>query len=280
MAKKQDGSKKQQTKKAQNPKPRTSKQTSAKAHKPKPSFIARHKGLVAVLIVVAALYGVQLSHDINKTTALQKSMEAYLEDKYNKDFVVGRPRLEGAGLGIDGEYRATAHPEGDTSLIFNVGRAQKEEVFSDGYTGKVWEREERPRVESFLRGLYGTQISEFSLSTNISMKRNEPNPIRGTVPSIDAAIQEYADNFFYSLSVNILSAPLSDSDKIGYQEKFKSVAEYVKGRGAKLHSLRFAINLTDNSGSYVCDAGYYNPETDIDTTASTCFNNKRSGKAW
>lgn len=241
-----------------------------------------------VLIIIASLAGLLILtvgtwwlFEGGKTMSIQKSMETYLEDKYSKDFIVGKPKLTGSGLGVTGSWRAEAHPADDKSLVFRVGRDQVDESrFFDTHTGVVWEHEERPRVETILKELYGTQVPVFSLSTNISMKRNEPNPIRGTVPDIDSTIQKYSDSFYYGLTVKFTAAPLSESDRLDYQEKFKRVAEYVENRGAKLSALRFAINLTGEDGGYMCDTGYYYPDTDLNNTAATCFYKKISGKAW
>ncbi len=209
-------------------------------------------GLAALVVLGGLMWWLPKKGEVMD---IQKNMETYLEDKYNKDFVVEKPELTGAGLAVTGSWRADAHPADDKSLAFRVSRDQVDESrFFDTYTGAVWEREERPRVEAVLKELYGAEVPEFSLSTNISMQRNEPNPIRGDVPSIDAAIQQYGDQFYYSLRLRGLTIPtMTNEEKESIRTKFKTIYDYVVGRGMiKAPELSISISAVDEDLGYVC----------------------------
>lgn len=122
-----------------------------------------------------------------ESLGVQKGMESYLKEKYNKDFVVELPHLEGTGIAIAGSWRAKSHPVDNNSLVFEVGRVQGEERFFDGYTNAIWIKEEYPKLEAFLKSFITSLSSlKFDLATGINTSQ-EPNPIRGSVPNIDSA---------------------------------------------------------------------------------------------
>lgn len=244
----------------------------ARPKAPAPKKISTSKYIfigLAVLVVLGGLvwwfFGGRVAMDT------QKSMESYLEDKYKKNFSVGKPRLTGAGLAVTGSYRAQAHPIDDPTLEFEVGKHEDQEKFFDGYTGAVWVREEKPKVEALLRSLYGETIPEFRLKTHIATDA-APDPIRGNVPGIDEAIKQYKDQFFYSLSLSGLTvSTMSSDEKESIRTKFKALYEYVMGRGASKSYLSFMISATDENVGYACGTSDIARLGSLDAMLDSCL---------
>lgn len=271
------------------PEPKSAKTSASTNAKPRKSpsksstsvRISRKKAFGTLALLFIILAGVWWFFLGGSTLSVQRSLESYLEEKYDKDFVVERPEMTGSGIGMPGSWRAQSHPRDDPTLMFEVGKDADEEHkdrFFDYYTGATWSREEEPKVKTFLGTLYGETIPDFRLQTHIATAAS-PDPIQGAVPPIDSAIKQYGENFYYGLTLMFSTKPLSSAEKEVYKSKFRTIAAYVKDRGAKKYSLRFAINLKDSNTSYICDTGYYQ-STDIETELKTCLDNVIKNKAW
>lgn len=179
-------------------------------------------------------------------------MRSYLNEKYDKEFVVDDVHVEGRGLAVPGRVVGTAHPVDDSSLTFEVGKSQSSNVYYDRYGGAVWAREERPRVQTLLEEIYGaSKVPEFELTTHIATDA-EPDPIRGDVPTIDRAIDQYSDDFFYSLSVSISTDVLSEAQKEDIKGEFSSLAQYVRKKGAGISHLLLRISVVEENAGYLC----------------------------
>lgn len=227
---------------------------------------------VSAAIVLLLLGGAWWFLGGGSTLGVRMALESYLEDKYDKDFIVGPPHLQGAGLGITGSYRAVAHPKDDESLVFEVGKVQEKEQFFDRYTNVVWEHEERMRIETFLEGLYQMgQAPEFDLSTGIPSAQ-EPNPISGHVPGIDQAIQQYKDTLYYYLSVRFSVQTLDAQARDDLRTKFIKLSDYIEGRGVRESRLSFIISVIDENAGYQCSTSDISPQDSPDAVLNYCLN--------
>lgn len=185
---------------------------------------------------------------------IQKGMESYLEKKYGEDFVVGVPRLEGgSGLGSEPDsHRAEAHPKSKDDLTFEVGKRYWNGSFFDNYTSRVWEHEERPRVEAFLKSLKPTlSYSNLQLTTGLSSAEAK-DLIRGSVPSIDTAIKAYGNHFYYYLSARLQVQSLDERTKEDIRNQFIKVNEFIKSKGIKNSSFGIGIGVVDENATYSC----------------------------
>lgn len=248
-----------------------------KVSRKKQPLVWRKKYAIPALLAVIILFVIWWFGLGGSTLSVRLGMDSYLEGKYDTSFVIGRPHIKGSGLGVAGSYRAEAYPVDDPTLKFEVGRLQDEERYFDYYTGALWAREERPRVEALLSGLYPSSTPEFDLRTHITSAQT-PGPISGAVPSIDDAISQYSKEFFYSLTVKFTEDPLSELEKEDFRLKFREVNDFVKGRGATLYSLRFAFNYTDGTYSY-CDNASYD-SVGMETALTTCLEDQKKGRIW
>ena len=201
---------------------------------------------------------------------IQKSMEDYLEDKYDKEFVIGKPKLTDSGLARPGLYRAEAYPEDNPTLKFEVGKHQDQDKFFDYYTGAIWAREETPRIENLLRTLYPSGIPEFRLRTHIATNA-EPDPIYGAVPSIVDAIEEYNDDFYYYLSIKYSVSVLDDSIKSQIRSSFTEINDFIKNRGVSNPSLYYLISVEDEDAGYRCSTADLDRLGSIDAVLDNCL---------
>lgn len=231
---------------------------------------------VILSIMAAVVLSVYLYMSLNSNTNEQAKMATYLRDKYGKEFVVEQPELTGSGLGIKGTWRATAHPRNET-IVFQVGKSEREDRFFDSYAEALWIVQERPKIVMFLNSLYSS-VPDFELSAHI-ITNSDPDPIRGEVPTIDRAIEQYRDRFFYGLTLKFTANSLSGTEKEDYRSKFKEIASYIESRNIASPSLRFAINLKDKDYGILCDA-YKEDFSRIDEITKTCFDHQVDGKAW
>jgi len=240
----------------------------------------KHKWYKGVIVIVAglALIGVVLFYIIGGSTAGEKTgMERYLQDKYSQEFKVTDVKSNAVGIGIPGQVVGKAYPVNDSGLVFEVGKSRATGVYFDGYSGAVWAQEERPRVESFLKTVYGTEVPDFDLSAHIPTAE-EPDPIRGKVPDINSALAQYGDNFSYSIGIKTVAhSELSQSELEDNITKLEKVVDFVLAKKVSSPAVRYAINIEDQNAGYLCNL-FQNQLADK-SMVNSCLK-KVNRKAW
>lgn len=238
----------------------------------KPSSNSKKRRIVIASVVVLVVGGfVWWTFGGGSTLGVQNSLESYLKDKYDKDFVVGRPRLQGTGLGVTGQWEANAHPKDDSTLQFMVGKDQVSDRYFDQYDDNVWKREETQKIEAYLKQLFG-EVPKYELVTNLD-NNGGPDAIKGSVPSVDTAIEQYSDTFLYSLSVKFTAKTLKDEQiKADIRSKFIRLEDYIKGRGVKKLYLSFLISATDDNAGYLCSTENISRLGSLDGVLNNCLN--------
>lgn len=120
----------------------------------------------------------------------QAKMVRYLEEKYGKEFIVKNYRIEGSGVGVEGDPIADAHPKDDESLRFEVadkGRfRQGRHAYSDGFVNVVWVKQQDPYWRAKLKDVLG-YIPEYKLTVGFSGKLDTYRDI----PSFEAAVKNF-----------------------------------------------------------------------------------------
>ena len=225
-------------------------------------------GLAALVVLGGLLWWLPKKGEVMD---IQKSMETYLEDKYDKDFVVKEPKLTGAGLAVTGSWRAEAHPADDKTLVFEVGRVEEEERFFDNYTSYVWNREELPKVESFLSTIYKeTKPKRVNLHVGINTGQ-EPGPISGTPPSIDTAIRDYNDRFYYQLGISLNVKSLNAEVKSDIHKQFTEILDFIKERGVKNPSFGIGVGVEDEGVTYSCSTSDISEAVPLEKMLDKCL---------
>jgi hypothetical protein len=165
----------------------------------------------ALLVLGASAYFLLNGGVMNE----QAKMEQYLEEKYNKEFVVEKPERKASGLGVEGYLEATAYPEDDQSLTFKVRDSSTST--SDEYTGAVWEKEERKRLEPIVEDIFSKDVTlELEIRTT-GTARGDIN-IHGEVPSFELGEQKYNKNILYILRIET-QAPIDENNTTQVSEK-------------------------------------------------------------
>ena len=174
------------------------KQIATAARNPKPTR-NKKRWLMWCIPITTVLIGVFLYWVVGGSgMSEQAKMATYLKEKYGKEFVVENYRVEGAGLGVEGDPTADARSVDEASLKFEVwdrGSGQ----FSDDYLSYLWSKEARRKLDSFVQATF-PRADEFLVSVaprdTVNFKFS-----RGTTPSIEEALDKYGDQMLYSVTV-------------------------------------------------------------------------------
>ena len=236
------------------------------------SFWTRRRIFCAVFAVLILL-GIWWFPLGGSTLGTRLGMQSYLQDKYDKPFVVERPQLTDYGLGVSGVWRAKAYPVKDSTLRFDISQGGGNGVYNDNYSGAIWSREETLVVKDYLATIFA-ELPEFEVSTRI--KANVTDPIEGSIPRFSDAVKSYGDEITYTVNVRLKSAQLAEPDKEYHRRQVKIIAEYVQGKGVLSSGVRYVINLEDEDARYICDL--YEQALDDETQLSKCFDKKSRGK--
>lgn len=154
--------------------------------------------LIIVVIIIAPI----LLHYTGVEYSKWK-MQNYLKDKYKKEFVVTNYRIEGAGLGVEGDPKVDARPKDDSSLSFVVTDAgaykHGKHSYWDTYPEKIWERE-------FRREFYNTLVEVFDngidlQSVKISAALSALHGMQGDIPHYKTVFRKYGKDIYVSIRI-------------------------------------------------------------------------------
>ena len=185
--------------------------------------------VIPVVVIAVIVGGIYLKSAIEASNA-QASMKEYLQKKYNREFVVENYRVEGAGLAVEGDPRADAHPKDDRSLKFIVADVGSRQVGShsywDSYPEQVWKREASEELRDMLVSAFDDDIRLKSVElSSISASRD----IRGEVPRYDVAFKKYGKEIYMMISIE----GAKTYDKL--PERLHKVISGLKSLGVSLH---------------------------------------------
>src|SRR5690606_22119590 len=139
------------------------------------------------------------------------------------------------------------------------------------------QKEDRPRVASFLKTVYDAEIPDFLLRAHI-ITPNTPDPIRGEVPPIDDAIARYKNNFSYDITINLfVPNELSQNELREHTNKMKQIISLVLSKGVSSPWVRYAINIKGQQKSYLCNL--YKDQLTNSSKIDACLKLK-NGIAW
>ena len=141
-------------------------------------------------------------------------MAKYLKDKYNgQEFVVEKPELKGAMLGIEGYFSATAYPANNSKIRFTVMYSPSDRY--DGYAGAIWSNEESERLKPEIYRLFG-KGTDYTVEIKSAMTLQTAKidmDIRGKIPNFKDAVKKYGKQIPYGLTIKRLKKNLSDDEK-------------------------------------------------------------------
>lgn len=117
----------------------------------------RRKSLVLLSVVLAVCFVIWFFWGASAVAQIQ--MAVYLKEKYGKEFLVENYRVEGSGIGVEGDPTADAYPSGDTSLRFEVWDRGTfsigQHAYSDNFVNAVWSAEQTKAIARELESIMG-----------------------------------------------------------------------------------------------------------------------------
>lgn len=155
--------------------------------------------IAGVAILIAAIYLL-----INGGALVeQHKMAQYLKEKYGKEFIVENYRIEGGGIGVEGDPYVDAYPVDDSSLRFEVwNRAdyrKGESAYSDTYPDRIWERESRNDIANLVSKQFGgrARLKSIRINSNIEVGR----AITKNIPSYKDAFNKFGRKIYMTISL-------------------------------------------------------------------------------
>lgn len=176
--------------------------------------IKKHRALVVILIIILVIVIFARTCIWRDYTKEQIEMAKYLKDKYNgQEFVVEKPELKGAMLGIEGYFSATAYPANNSKIRFTVMYSPSDRY--DGYAGAIWSNEESERLKPEIYRLFG-KGTDYTVEIKSAMTLQTAKidmDIRGKIPNFKDAVKKYGKQIPYGLTIKRLKKNLSDDEK-------------------------------------------------------------------
>ena len=176
--------------------------------------IKEHKVFVIVPIVILIIVVLARTCIWRDYTKEQIEMAKYLKDKYNgQEFVVEKPELKGAMLGIEGYLSATAYPADNSKIRFTVMYSPSDRY--DGYAGAIWSNEESERLKPEIYRLFGNG-TDYTVEIKSAMTLQTAKidmDIRGKIPNFKDAVRKYGKQIPYGLTIKRPKKNLSDDEK-------------------------------------------------------------------
>lgn len=216
------------------------------------------RGLVILLIVAAIVVFITLLLVIftraYETTPLQNaSMTSYLDKKYGQDFVVQNVRLEGAGLGAEGEIVADAYPKNDPSVKFKISKTESnwanDTYFRDAFLTTLWTKQAKPAVETFLKQTM-PGLDDYQLTVGVSVGDSLYKNVNGSTPSFSDILQKGETGFSYDLSVRAAGQMTQSEPSEPQLEYAFKLLTFVRQQGSVAPSLEYVYRDTNFHETY------------------------------
>lgn len=146
--------------------------SSARAIEKQSKTSHQKRRLLKVVSIIVAIVMLFVAHNVVTEWSTALSMSDYLRKKYNQEFVVEKPRLSVAGLGIEGTWGADAHPVNNKNLTFRIIKAENRDSFSDQYTAKIWSQRETARLNKIAQ--QNASSSKWKVNASVEIYLAEP----------------------------------------------------------------------------------------------------------
>lgn len=209
---------------------------------------------ISIIALSCSIYGLIIDPSYGKT----KEYESYLENKYNEKFeVFDFKTTAGSVTETFTSYdrlTAKAYPINNRGMTFEVSSDIRNYTndcsdYTDDYTSKVWESEEKPKIEKKLKEVYGTVPKyEISIVPNDDPRVIIPN---GAVQSFDKAI---ASNYKPYLHLTTYIVGTGEYDIDTWEVQFRTMSNYIANElGFTDFSFDYIIRSEVSSTHLVCE---------------------------
>lgn len=228
--------------------------------------IKKHRTLVVILIIILVIVIFARTCIWRDYTKEQIEMAKYLKDKYNgQEFVVEKPELKGAMLGIEGYFSATAYPTNNSKIRFTVMYSPSDRY--DGYAGAIWSNEESERLKPEIYRLFG-KGTDYTVEIKSAMTLQTAKidmDIRGKIPNFKDAVKKYGKQIPYGLTIKRPKKNLSDDEKEDIVNKLIEISSLLPGE-------------TDITITYISEASEKREYGLIESPDDLCKLNSREDK--
>lgn len=187
-------------------------------------------------IITALLFLVLYAASGQITIGQKGAFERYLKDKYGQEFVVGDVRVEGSGLGVEGDPVAEAYPVSDPSLSFKVWNrgnfTSGSNSYADTYAQLYWSKQGKEHFETQIKQKI-PDVESIAFSVTGGIDQNffdlKSYPFIGSIPRVEQVLKEYPDKLDVTFAVHSKATTGFESQpSIGELRRAYSVILFAK----------------------------------------------------
>lgn len=170
--------------------------------------VTSNRKLVAIIAILSALsflaFIIYVTWILSGADATQKAtnaMSSYLKNKYSESFVLKNLESQNSGLGQRGYWSATAVPDNDKSLTFEVEGNVYDNKFHDQYIPALWTRDAKSEFNTYVENTFGnaaTQKSSFTIVTSRKLVDLATKDM-----TLQNALTEYPNMVAYVAKINV-----------------------------------------------------------------------------
>ena len=241
--------------------------SSARAIEKQSKLSPRKRRLLKVASIIVAIVILFVAHNVITEWSTALSMSDYLRKKYNQEFVVEKPRLSVAGLGIEGTWGADAHPVNNKNLTFRIIKAENRDSFSDQYTAKIWSQRETARLNKIAQ--QNASNSKWKVNASVEIYLAEPlaDTARPDNPKVEEIIkQESGPAYDVNLSYYELQN-ISHDDVVRDMER---ITNSIVNEGIK--NVNYNYSVTNRQGiTKKCKVTYDKPFEHLHNNIKNCL---------
>lgn len=226
-------------------KPSTSKENSKKTSQASPKAKAVYRSemkknfrilFVALAVIVGAFFvigGIIWLQGYNDELKGQKTIESYLEQKYDQDFIVEKPIHKGYGFAIEGVLEAIAYPKSDPELKFIATTNSRGS--SDEYPGAFWRKQAHDYLNTYVTKAFD-YTPEYTVRVVTYVAKG--NEIKGHLPSFTEALAKYKSQIGLTIEVTSRET-ISTADRALVARRTHEIAEGIKNIGVAYTSVEY-----------------------------------------
>lgn len=229
--------------------------SSARAIEKQSKTSHQKRRLLKVVSIIVAIVMLFVAHNVVTEWSTALSMSDYLRKKYNQEFVVEKPRLSVAGLGIEGTWGADAHPVNNKNLTFRIIKAENRDSFSDQYTAKIWSQRETARLNKIAQ----QNASNSKWKVNASVEIYLAEPLSDTAlpdnPKVEEIIKQESGPAY---DVNLSYYELQNTSYDDVVRDMERITNSIMNEGIK--NVNYNYSVTDRQGiTKKCKVTYDKP---------------------
>jgi hypothetical protein len=181
--------------------------------------------LIVLAVIVGAIFAIQgfvWLQGYNEELKGQKTIETYLEEKYDQDFTVEKPVHEGYGFAIEGVLKAEAYPKNNPNLKFEAWTNSRGS--NDEYPGTFWHEQASDYVKPIISKAFG-YTPDYTIK--VVTYQSKSTFIEGILPTFKEAMTRYKSQIGITLTVTSRER-IDSSNKVVVAQRTYEIVEELK----------------------------------------------------